>query len=151
MPCFHIEKDSPWPKRDRPSIIVANHASLLDGPALALLTPRPILFGVDPSYSRHPVWRLVMQGYASLIGTGCEMVPMMPGSPFGLRSLVRRLEAGGWVCLFPEGGIATGRKYPGASWLSRRANVPIHRLEIRSFGLGKLRMPYGILPAGSED
>lgn len=140
-----------WPVSGRSAIVVANHTSLLDGPALAWLTPQPMLFGVDPAYSLHPLWRKALIGYASLIGTGCDMVPMEPGSLLGLRALLRRLEEGGWVCLFPEGGIRTGCLHAGAAWLSQRTNAPIHRLEIRSFGLGKLRMPYGILPAGSEE
>ncbi|MEJ2630935.1 MAG: lysophospholipid acyltransferase family protein [Acidihalobacter sp.] len=133
-----------WPMHEQPNIIVANHTSLLDGPALAWLTPWPILFSVDSAYARHPVWSKVLLGYARLIGTGCEMVPMMPGSAQGLRTLARRLEEGGWVCLFPEGGIGTGQSYPGVDWLAGCTSAPVHRLHISTIGFGKYRWPYRI-------
>lgn len=133
-----------WPTTDGAAIIIANHTSLLDGPALALMTPRPILFGVTPAYSKHPIWRPLMLSFAGLIGTGCRMVPMEPGSVQGMRSLIRELESGGWVCLFPEGGICTGQRYPGVDWLSRRTQAPIHELHIEAKGFGKLRWPFTV-------
>jgi 1-acyl-sn-glycerol-3-phosphate acyltransferase len=144
MSACSIGKGIVWPDPERAAIIVANHTSLLDGPALALLTPRPILFGVDPAYSRHPFWRPLMLMYAGMVGTACEVVPMTPGSPIGLRSLACRLEVGGWVCLFPEGGISTGRRYPGVDWLVKRVDVSVCRLRISAAGIGKLRWPYRV-------
>lgn len=72
------------------------------------------------------------------------MVPMAPGSTGGLREMLRALQAGGWVCLFPEGGIATKKEYPGASWLAARSGAPIHPLNIRALGVGKVNIPYNI-------
>lgn len=86
----------------------------------------------------------MLLGWARLVGTGCTMVPMEPGSHHGLRPLLRHLRGGGWVCLFPEGGIGTGRQYPGAEWLSERTGAPLHRLHIRATGIGKLRLPWRI-------
>lgn len=63
------------------------------------------------------------------------MVPMRPGSSRGIRALLRHLEAGGWVCIFPEGGIDRGGEHPGAAWLSIRSGVPIHRIHLQH-GLG---------------
>lgn len=133
-----------WPAQDKPAIITANHTSLLDGPALAWLAPRPILFAVDPAFAAHRFWRPALLTYATMIGTGCHMVAMEPGSPRGLRALLRELQAGGWVCLFPEGGIGTGRRYPGVDWLARRADAPVHELRIETRGWGKLRWPVAV-------
>lgn len=133
-----------WPDTDRPAIIVANHTGWLDGPALAWLTPKPILFGVDPDFSLRRPWRGLMLWWAGVCGTGCEIVPMSPGCATGLRAMLRRLRAGGWVCLFPEGGIGTGTEYPGADWLASKTGAPVHRLRIRSAGFRKLRIPLRI-------
>lgn len=130
-----------WPGHG-PAIITPNHTSLLDGPALALLTPSPILFGVDPDYAEREPWRSILLTVGRL--KGCTMVPMLPGTSRGLRDMLRALRAGSWVCLFPEGGIATGRRHPGAQWLADRTGAPIHVMRIWSAGPGKIRLPYRI-------
>ncbi|MFA7655028.1 1-acyl-sn-glycerol-3-phosphate acyltransferase, partial [Acidithiobacillus thiooxidans] len=61
-----------WPQQDQPAIITPNHASYLDGPLLALLTPRPLLFGVDPDFSTQEPWRSLLLRIGRI--RGCEMV-----------------------------------------------------------------------------
>jgi len=129
-----------WPQAG-PTIITANHESYLDGPMLALLAPRPILFGVDPDFSTREPWRSLLLAWGRISG-GHRMVPMTPGSSRGLREMLRWLREGGWVCLFPEGGIGTGREYPGVHWLADRSGARIHPLEIRAVGVGKAKIPY---------
>lgn len=141
---------SVWPSIADPAIITANHCGWLDGPVLALITPRSILFGVDPWFLWHWSCGPMLRGWARV--TGCSMVPMAKGSLWGLRAMLKHLEAGGWVCLFPEGGIGTGVVHPGAAWLQVRSQVPIHRLHLDAVGPGKLKVPYRIAagrsPAG---
>jgi acyl-[acyl-carrier-protein]-phospholipid O-acyltransferase/long-chain-fatty-acid--[acyl-carrier-protein] ligase len=132
-----------WPQQDQPAIITPNHASYLDGPLLALLTPRPLLFGVDPDFSTQEPWRSLLLRIGRI--RGCEMVTMTPGRGQGLRQMLRTLHRGGWVCLFPEGGIGTDQEYPGARWLAERTGARIHPLEIHAFGVGKMKMPYTIV------
>jgi len=139
-PIHHRGAAPLWPARNSPAIIVANHQGYLDGPWLAALAPQRILFGVDPDFSRRQPWRGLLRLYTALVGV--DIVPMGPGSLCGLRQMCRYLEAGGWVCLFPEGGINTGREWPGAQWLARRTGAPIHRLRLRAFGPGKMKIPY---------
>lgn len=109
-------------------LLTADHPSLLDGPLLAILVPRPLLFGVDAAYARHPFWRPLLRGWARL--TGNDLVALSPASPFALRALARRLEEGGAVCLFPEGGIrrgGTARPWQaGVRFLATRARVWQH-------------------------
>lgn len=136
-----------WPKLDKPAIIAPNHQGYLDGPVLAFLAPKPVLFGVDPDFSTREPWRRILLAIGHI--TGCRMVPMSPGSSRGLREMLRWLRGGGWVCLFPEGGIETGKIYPGARWLAERSKAVIHPLNIRAAGIGKIKIPYSIaaLPA----
>ncbi len=138
-----------WPRLDQPAIITPNHQGYLDGPALAFLTPKPILFGVDPEFSTKEPWRRILLAIGRI--TRCRMVPMAPGSRGGLREMLRYLQDGGWVCLFPEGGIATGKEYPGARWIAERSGVSIHPLEIRAIGVGKVKLPYKISGDLSRD
>lgn len=112
----------------RPHIVCANHVSMLDGIVIALASPVPLTFAVDPAYSRHsPVARL---GLALLSKAGLgNVVPMDMGSPFGLRALRRALDAGRSVMVFPEGRISPdGRPQPllpGAIWLHRASAAPV--------------------------
>lgn len=121
---------SPWPDPTQPAIIAPGpHRSYLDGPTLALMTPHPILFAVTPDFALHPLWRPILLGIGAV--RGCSMVPMRPGSTRGIRVLLRHLEAGGWVCVFPEGGIDRDGELAGVGWLSARSGVPVHRIHLR--------------------
>lgn len=131
-----------WPDLTKPAIITPNHTSYLDGPVLAMLAPRPILFGVDPEFSTRAPWRSILLGIGQI--TRCRMTPMTPGSSYGLREMLRYLCTGGWVCLFPEGGIETGRSYSGSHWLAERSGASIHPILVRSAGVGKVKIPYNI-------
>ncbi len=134
-----------WPDAGGPAIIAPNHTSYLDGPALALITPKPILFAVDPQFSTRQPWRSILLAVGRI--RSCEMVPMEIGSPKGIRALARRLEAGGWVCIFPEGGIGTGQSHPGVHWLAQKTGARIHPISIRTVGAGKIRIPLRISAA----
>ena len=72
------------------------------------------------------------------------MVAMEVGSIKGIRELARRLDSGGWVCVFPEGGIGTGAEHPGIHWLSEKTGARIHAMTIRTFGPWKIRIPLRI-------
>lgn len=138
-----------WPDRNSPAIIVANHSSYFDAPWIAARSPRPILFGADPDFATRKPWSVLLAAYASLVH--CEMVPMSPGHVLGLRNMLARLKAGGWVCLFPEGGISTGIEWGGADWLAAKSGATIHTLRLRTFGYGKFRIPYSLRPVASGE
>ncbi|WP_454875472.1 1-acyl-sn-glycerol-3-phosphate acyltransferase [Paraburkholderia xenovorans] len=109
-------------------IVCANHVSLLDGVLIALVSPSPLVFGVDPDFSRRSP--IAMRGMATLAWMGFgRIVPIDARSPFGIRALAKALEAGENVMLFPEGRIApTGARLvdqPGATWLCHRTSARI--------------------------
>lgn len=141
--------DSHWPDPGRPAIIApAPHRSYLDGPTIALLTPRPILFAVTPDFACHWIWRPILEGFGKI--NGCSMTPMRPGSARGLRTLLRHLESGGWVCIFPEGGLNKQQERPGVNWLAQRSGAPVHRLRLsHGPGIGDIRMVTAVRCAGS--
>lgn len=134
-----------WPDPAAHSIITPGpHLSYLDGPLLALLTPRPILFAVTPDFALHPVWRPLLLSIGR--PRGCSMIPMRPGSISGVRPLLRHLRAGGWVCIFPSGGLQNSHEHPGAAWLSEKSGVKIHKITLHHGpGFGKLRAVWPVV------
>ena len=134
----------PWPDPSGPAIIAAGpHRSYLDGPTLALITPKPILFAVTPDFALHPIWRPILIGIGMI--RGCAMVPARPGSIQGVRTLLRHLKDGGWICIFPQGGLNRDGEHAGAAWLSEKSGVPITRLHLKHGpGLKCVRLVIGV-------
>ena len=115
-------------------IVCANHVSLLDGVIVALASPVPLTFGVDTDFSRRS--KIASRGMAALAWLGFgAVVPVDGASPFGIRALLKALDRGETVMVFPEGRISeTGRpqpEQPGVTWLVRRAGAPVLRVRIR--------------------
>jgi 1-acyl-sn-glycerol-3-phosphate acyltransferase len=108
-------------------IVAANHRSLWDGPLVACLTDRRVLFGVDPDYlCRQPCRFLLM--FLVKLGFG-DLVPLDANRPFAWRRLAAALHRGAAVCVFPEGAIARGEQLlpiqPGVARLARMHQTPI--------------------------
>lgn len=110
-------------------ILVRNHTSLLDGPAVACYLGqrgyRKVVFAVSPDYALHRVWSRVLMLYGGLTG-GHTLLPLDTRQPFALRRVAKLLQAGRDVVIFPQG---VGLKDPdrpeaqGATWLSRKTQV----------------------------
>ncbi len=125
----HVSTAPVWARvASRAHIVCANHVSLLDGIVIALVSPVPLTFAVDPAYARHST--VARLGLALLAKAGLgSVVPMDVRSPFGLRELRRALDAGASVMVFPEGEISPDgqpqRLLPGAIWLHRASAAPV--------------------------
>lgn len=118
-------------------ILVRPHASLLDGPAVALYlraigAHRGFLFAVDPDYAQHHLSRRLLAWYGRATG-GHRMVPLDQRSPMAIRVILRTLEAGSGVVLFPQGtglGDPCRADLPGASWLIRKSGCCVSELTL---------------------
>jgi len=114
-------------------VVYANHVSLLDGLVIALASPAPLVFGVDADFSVRS--KAASRGMAALafLGFGA-IVPVDMFSPFGIRSLVKALDRGDSIMLFPEGRISeTGQAQPyqpGLAWLVARSGAPLLQVQI---------------------
>lgn len=115
-------------------IVCCNHVSLIDGIIVALSSPIPLTFGVDTDFSRKSKFARTGLAALSWLGFG-RVIPIDSNSPYGIRCLVKALANGESVMLFPEGKIsetgAINQDQPGLTWLIKRTQVHVLRIEIR--------------------
>lgn len=105
-------------------ILAANHHNYLDGVVLGVAVPRPIAFLVMPRVFRatplHPSFHRRI---------GSIPVNLERPDPGAIKRVLRVLDAGRVVCIFPEGPFSQeGRLVsgqPGAAMIALRAGVPI--------------------------
>lgn len=105
-------------------LLLSNHQSFLDPPLVAVQIKRPVSFVARESLFRIPLFgRLLRRNFTIPInreGAG----------PAAIREILRRLDEGFLVGLFPEGTRsadgALGEFKPGFAALVRRSRVPIY-------------------------
>ena len=107
-----------------PFIVAANHHNYLDGVVLGVAVPRPIAFLVMPRvYRATPLHPPLHRRIGSI------PVNLERPDPGAIKRVLRALDAGRIVGIFPEGPfsqegrLVTGQ--PGAALIALRAGVPI--------------------------
>jgi len=121
---FRIEtRGSGYIPRSGPTLIVANHASLLDPPIVGVAAPRPLHFLAKAELFSIPLFgRLIFAVNARPVRRKGE-------GPGALRCALRVLEAGGALLIFPEGtrgeegSLREGK--PGAGMLAVLSGAPV--------------------------
>jgi acyl-[acyl-carrier-protein]-phospholipid O-acyltransferase/long-chain-fatty-acid--[acyl-carrier-protein] ligase len=106
-------------------LVVANHDSLLDGVLLGLFLPASASVVVTRDALRHPVVRLFSRAV--------KFVVLDPTRPLALKRLIREVQRGGTVAIFPQGRVTTTgttmKVYDSAGLIAARADaviVPVH-------------------------
>ncbi|WP_410499820.1 bifunctional acyl-ACP--phospholipid O-acyltransferase/long-chain-fatty-acid--ACP ligase [Chitinibacter sp. S2-10] len=103
------------------TLIVANHESFLDGIFLAAYLPIDATFVVHTSVAKHWFFRIFLS-----LG---DYLAVDPTNPLAIKAVVRLLEAGKPVVIFPEGRITTTgslmKVYDGAAFAAARTGAMI--------------------------
>jgi len=108
------------------TLIVANHTSFLDAVLIYAYLPIPTTFAINTYIANSWIGRI-----ASKV---CNLFPMDPGNPLSIRALIRRVQKGGCVVIFPEGRITvTGslmKIYHGPGLVAERSKATVLPLRI---------------------
>jgi 1-acyl-sn-glycerol-3-phosphate acyltransferase len=143
------------------ALIVANHQSMLDIPAIAVAAPRHVAFVARATLARVRFLDWLMRE------SGCVLVKPNTPDRAALEGMIAHLEQGDCVAVFPEGtrthdGVM-GAFRAGAIVAARRAGVPIVPAGIRgafeALPRGRvlprprrISVEFGApIPAGTED
>jgi acyl-[acyl-carrier-protein]-phospholipid O-acyltransferase/long-chain-fatty-acid--[acyl-carrier-protein] ligase len=117
----------------RPLLIIANHESYLDGVLLGLFLPvKNPVFVIHTEVVRR---RLLRTG----LGLMADYLAVDPGNPMAMKQVVRLLESGRPVVIFPEGRITlTGalmKVYEGPAFAATKTGATL--LPVRLEGLSR--------------
>ena len=134
-------------------LIIANHESFLDGVILALFLPADPVFVVHTYVAENRWFRLGLR----LV----DFLTLDPTSPLAMRQVVRLLESGRPVLIFPEGRITTTgslmKVYDGPAFAAVKTGAAIgrHRAVLFRAGRGAPSAPapaphHGHDPAGDS-
>lgn len=114
-------RGAPWPAQPGKLLVIANHESFLDGLLLGLFLPFRATFVVHTTVLENPLFRLVL-----------SLTPYLavdPTSPMAMKRVVRLLESGEPVVIFPEGRITlTGslmKVYDGPAFAAARTGATV--------------------------
>ncbi|NNG05026.1 MAG: acyl-[ACP]--phospholipid O-acyltransferase [Inquilinus sp.] len=104
-----------------PAVVVANHTSFLDALLLGCFLPGRPVFAINTHIARK--W-WVKPAFLFF-----ELLPVDPTSPFAVRTMVKRVQEGRRLVIFPEGRITvTGalmKVYDGPAMIAALAGVPV--------------------------
>ncbi|HVC50319.1 MAG TPA: AMP-binding protein [Burkholderiales bacterium] len=103
------------------TLVIANHTALWDGLFLRILMPAETIFVVNTEIMHRWIFRF-------LIGR-VEHVQIDPANPMAARTVIRLLDAGRRVVIFPEGRISrTGslmKVYDGTAFVAARSQASV--------------------------
>jgi acyl-[acyl-carrier-protein]-phospholipid O-acyltransferase/long-chain-fatty-acid--[acyl-carrier-protein] ligase len=108
------------------AVIVANHASFLDGLLLGAFLPGDPIFAVDT--------QMFTKWWARPFLALVHAAPVDPTNPLSIRTMIRAVEAGSSCIIFPEGRITTTgslmKVYEGPAVIAERTRAALVMVRI---------------------
>lgn len=102
-------------------LVIANHESFLDGLLLGLFLPIDPVFVVHTGVARNPLFRVI------LLLT--DYLAVDPTSPMAMKKVIRLIESGRPVVIFPEGRITTTgslmKVYDGPAFVAAKTGATL--------------------------
>ncbi len=119
---FRVEVSGDMTAFDNPrTLIVANHESFIDGLLIGLFLPVDAVFVVHSQIANRPLFRLLLRFVNHLVVDST--------SPLAIKLIVRLVETGQPVVIFPEGRITkTGslmKVYDGAAFVAAKTGATV--------------------------
>ena len=118
---FRVRVNGALPDECKRLLIVANHESFLDGLLLGLFLPLDPVFVVHTGVVRNPLFRLVL--------TLVDYLAVDPTSPMAMKKVIRLIEDGRPVVIFPEGRITTTgslmKTYDGPAFVAAKTGATL--------------------------
>lgn len=119
---FRIKVVGEFQREENHTIIIANHQSFLDGLILGLMLPIKPVFVVNTEIAKRPLVR----AFLSL----SEYLAIDPSNPMAIKQIIRLVESGRPVVIFPEGRITTTgslmKIYEGSAFVTVKTEATIH-------------------------
>ncbi|NVK41230.1 MAG: acyl-[ACP]--phospholipid O-acyltransferase [Oceanospirillaceae bacterium] len=124
------------------AVIVANHVSWLDGPLMAAFGPEDALFPIN-TFVFKKWWGGLSRKFAN-------MIPVDPSSPYATKTMIKAVEEGNHLMIFPEGRLTvTGslmKIYDGPALIADKARVKIVPVRLDGVQFSKLSRLKGKMP-----
>lgn len=120
------------------TVIIANHQSFLDGLILGSMLPIEPVFVINTEIARRPLVR----AFLSL----SDYLTVDPANPMAIKQIIRLVESGRPVVIFPEGRITTTgslmKIYEGSAFVTVKTAALVHPVIIEGATFSTLsRMP----------
>ncbi|MDQ1298021.1 MAG: acyl-[acyl-carrier-protein]-phospholipid O-acyltransferase, partial [Campylobacterota bacterium] len=118
---FRIKVVGEYKDQNGHTIIIANHQSFLDGLILGVMLPVSPVFVVNTQIAQRPLLRLIMS-----MG---EYLVVDPSSPMAIKAVIKLVQNGRPVVIFPEGRITTTgslmKIYEGSAFVAAKTAATI--------------------------
>lgn len=118
---FRIKVVGEYQDQNGHTIIIANHQSFLDGLILGVMLPVSPVFVVNTQIAQRPLLRWIMS-----MG---EYIVVDPSNPMAIKAIIKLVESGRVVVIFPEGRITTTgslmKIYEGSAFVAAKTAATI--------------------------